>query len=95
MEEIMTENDKKMLAVEADMQVNALKKIRRWRQTAIAVSTVGAAAVYAGFKAANPIYVLGISGIVMIVLGIAAASILNLGIRNGERNVQKILELIR
>jgi len=38
---------------------------------------------------------LGIPGILIILLGAAGAAVLNLGLRNGRRNVEKMLNLLR
>ena len=47
--------DKRKLSKEAEMQIKALKKINRWKIIALAVSTLGVAAAYAGFAASfNP-----------------------------------------
>lgn len=85
---------KESLSKEAEMQINALKKIRTWKTISIAVSTIGVAAAYAGFAGQNRYLFLGILGIVLIVLGIICAGVLNLGLKNGRRNVEKILNVL-
>lgn len=91
----MNTKDKNRLADEAQMQMNALRKIGRWKCIAIAVSTLGAAAVYAGISGTDYQFFLCIMGIVILLGGTAAALVLNLGIRNGKRNVEKILNMIK
>lgn len=86
--------EKSNLSREAQMQMNALKKISRWRTIAIALSTLGAALIYAGFAGADCNLFLGIPGIIVILLGAVSAIILNLGIKNGRRNVEKMINLL-
>lgn len=87
-------SEKKIVAEEARMQMAALKKIGRWKNMAVAVSAAGVAAVYAGFGGAERNLVLGIIGAAVITVSIAIALVLNLGLRNGKRNVRKMLDLL-
>lgn len=86
--------EKNNLSREARMQMNALKKISRWRTIAVALSTLGAAMIYAGFAGADNHLLLGISGIVIILLSAVSAVILNLGLRNGRKNVEKMISIL-
>ena len=90
----MNVSDKRMVAEEAKMQMKALKKIGRWKNIAVAFSAAGVAAVYAGFAGAERNLVLGIIGAAVITVSIGTALVLNLGIRNGKRNVKKMLDLL-
>lgn len=90
----MNVSEKRMLAEEAKMQMTALKKIGRWKNIAVAVSAAGVAAVYAGFAGDERNLVLGIIGAAVITVSIGIALVLNLGIRNGKRNVKKMLNLL-
>ena len=83
-----------MVAEEAKMQIKALKKIGCWKNMAVAVSAAGVAAAYAGFAGDERNLVLGIIGAAVITIGIGIALVLNLGIRNGKRNVKKMLDLL-
>ncbi len=76
-----------ILIKEADMQLKALKKIRLWFYAAVLVSTLGAALTYAGITINGW---LAIPGVFIIILGLFSAAVINLGIRNGRRNVEKI-----
>ncbi len=82
---------KRNLSIEAQMQLNALKKINLWKNIAIAVSTLGVAAVYAGIAGNGRSLFLSVPGVIIIVFGVSAALVLNLGIRNGRKNVEKML----
>ena len=90
----MNVNEKERLSKEAGMQIAALKKIRVWRTVAIALSTLGVAAVYANMAGESGNLVCGILGISLIVVSIVCAAVLNLGLKNGRRNVEKILNVL-
>lgn len=86
--------EKENLMMEAKMQMTALKKINVWKKLAIIVSTIGVAIAY-GSLSANPSHLFpSILGIFLMVLGFAAAAVLNLGLKNGRRNVEKIISVI-
>lgn len=86
--------DRNRLSQEAGLQLKALKQIGRWKMTALAVSAAGAAAIYAGFGGASRNLFLGIPGILLLIGGVGSAAVFNLGIRNGRRNVEKMLNLL-
>lgn len=86
--------EKENLLTEAQMQTAALKKINVWKKLAIVVSTIGVATAYAGLSATPSHLFPGILGIFLMVLGFAAAVVLNLGIKNGRRNVEKMIRVI-
>ena len=90
----MNSIERRSLSKEAEMQIKALKKIGQWRVLAIAVSTLGAAMAYAGLAGLVPSVFLGVSGIVLTVLAAAAALVFNLGLKNGRRNVEKMLQIL-
>lgn len=77
------------------MQMRALKTIRVWMMIAIAVSTLGAALLYAGLAGTNGNLLFHVLGILLMVSGLAAALIINLGLKNGRKNVEKILDRIQ
>lgn len=86
--------EKRKLRMEAEMQMRALKKINVWKTIAIALSTIGVALTYAGLAGAKITLFLGIPGIILVLVGIAGAAVLNLGLKNGRRNVEKMLEIL-
>ncbi len=86
--------EKKRLSKEAEMQVKALKKINQWKNIAVAISAIGVAITYAGMAGAERNTFLGILGIIVIVVGIVSAIVINLGLKNGRRNVEKILNVL-
>lgn len=85
----MNADEKRRLKREVQMQSRALQRIGQWKNAAIAGSTIGAAFVYAGFIGGNN-PVLGVLGTAVLLVGFIGAAVLNLGIRNGRRNVEKI-----
>lgn len=86
--------EKRYLSQEAEMQLTALKTISIWKNIAIAISTLGAAAVYAAMAGASHNLFLGILGVVITLAGLGGAAVLNLGLKNGRRNVEKMLSVL-
>lgn len=86
--------ENKKLAEEAGLQIKALKRISTWRNLAIAISTIGVALLYAGYAGSSTGHFIGISGIIMILFGVLGAIVFNLGLKNGRRNVEKILNIL-
>lgn len=86
--------EKEHLLTEARMQTAALKKINVWKKLAIVASTIGVVIAYVGLSATPSHLFPGILGIFLMVLGFAAAAVLNLGIKNGRRNVEKMIRVI-
>ena len=78
--------EKNRLSREAALQMKALGQIERWKKTALALSAVGVAFLYAGIGGQKENIFFSILGISLLFAGV-----LNLGLRNGKRNVEKIL----
>ena len=90
----MNAAERNQLSQEASLQMKALDQISRWKTAALAISAVGVALVYAGFSGIQRNLFLGIPGILLIFAGVGSAVVLNLGLRNGRRNVEKILNVL-
>lgn len=90
----MNAMEKRRLSEEVKLQTAALKRIQRWKTMALFISAVGVAAAYTGLSSDTHNLLLGISGIAAILAGSLCAIVLNLGIRNGRRNVEKILDVL-
>lgn len=86
--------EKDSLLTEAKMQIKALKKINEWKRLAIIVSTIGVAIAYASIAGTPSHLFLGILGIFLTLAGAALAIITNLGLKNGRRNVEKMIHII-
>ncbi|MCI8376611.1 MAG: hypothetical protein HFI29_14460 [Lachnospiraceae bacterium] len=86
--------EKNRLSQEAGLQIKALKQIGRWKTFALAVSAAGIAFVYTGFSGTGGNLVCTIAGFFLLFAGTVCAVILNLGLKNGRRNVEKMLHLL-
>lgn len=86
--------EKEKLITEAKMQMTALKKINGWKKLAIVVSAIGVAIAYGGLAGTPSHLFLGILGILLTVTGFAAAAVFALGVKNGRRNVEKMIRVI-
>lgn len=86
--------EKEKISKEAEMQIKALKTINLWKTIAIAVSTLGVAAAYAGIAGTSRSLFLGILGVIIMLIGLVSALILNLGLKNGRRNVEMMLNIL-
>ena len=90
----MNASEKRRLSAEAEMQVAALSKINHWKNIALILSAVGVAVAYHGMADGIQNLFLGILGIIIIVVSTLIAVVLNLGLKNGRRNVSKILNIL-
>ena len=82
----------KELIEEAKRQSEALKTISKWRAAGFVLAAAGAALIYGGLhRTTLRVPVLAAGGI-MAAAGLAAAVLCDLGIRNGRKNIEKILE---
>lgn len=90
----MNATEKKKLAKEAKMQMEALKRINKWKNIALAISTLGVAIIYAGVAGIGDHLFLNFLGAAVLIIGIVAALVLNLGLKNGRRNVEKMLHAL-
>jgi hypothetical protein len=85
-------DSRRMLLEEARRQSEALKSISKWRSTAFIIAAVGAALIYGGVMRESMRTPLIAVGAVITALGLAAAVLCDMGIRNGRKNVEKILD---
>ena len=83
----------KELMQEAKRQSQALKMIGRWRTIGFVVAAVGAVLLYNGVTGADRSVPLIAAGTVIVAIGMVAAILCDMGIRNGRRNVEKILDV--
>lgn len=90
----MTGEKKKFLIKEADAQLRAIRTIGHWKNMVLGLSAVGAAVTYLGFVNQTQSLLMKITGIILLLLGFLGAAVLNLGIKNGKNNVNKILQVI-
>lgn len=85
---------KENLLAEAQMQAAALKKINVWKKLAIVISGVGVAIACVSLSGTPSHLFPGILGILLMAAGFTAAAVCNLGLKNGRRNVEKMICVI-
>ena len=90
----MNVKEKERLIEEIKMQMTALEKINAWKKLAIFVSAVGVAIAYTGLSGTPSVLFPGILGICLTAAGFFSAAILNLGLKNGRRNVEKMINAV-
>jgi len=91
----MKAEEKKQMVHEADMQGKMLKNLSKWSVDTMVLSSIGIVIAYFGLSGSGIKFAFGIFGIVFSVVCVAACFIINLAIRNGRKNVNHILELIK
>ena len=83
---------KKELLEEAKKQSEALERISRWRPYSMVLSAIGVVVAYMGFTGnAQHRIAIGVTGVIVLLIGVAFAVVCNLGIRTGRENVERIL----
>lgn len=87
----MAQLSKKELLEEAKKQSEMLERISRWRTYSMVLSAIGVAVAYMGFTGSFHPVAVGVTGVVIIVLGLGFALFCNFGIRTGRENVERIL----
>jgi len=90
----METTKKNMLSKEVKQQMRALKMISRWRTLAFGISSIGVVLAYTGFSGSSQMLFAGICGVILTIVGFAGAAVLNLGIKNGRQNVDKIIAVL-
>ena len=87
----MKKLNKKELLAEAAAQSKALGTIRKWLACAVGLSTISIALIIFGSAGETTKLLPCIFGGVLLVLSLASAFIINLGLRRGVKNVELIL----
>ena len=87
----MTKAEKEAWLKEAKMQMQAIATLEKYNMASLATAGVGAALCYFAVTAANrnPLFI--VCSLILAIFGAVSSMVLNLGIRNGKRNVEKIL----
>ncbi len=80
---------------EARKQKAALETIGGWRRILFAVTGVLLVLAVFGLRQSGALFVLGIAAAVAAVLSCVAMLAVDLSIRNGSRNVERILDSLR
>lgn len=87
----MNRLNRAQLIAEAKAQNKALKTIKKWLAYAIGSSTIGAALICFAFTGATAHVLIGVLGVILTFVSLIAAFLINLGIRRGTRNVEKLI----
>lgn len=90
----MTKAEKEAWLKEAKMQMQAIATLEKYNMGCLAVAGVGAALCYFSITAAdrNPFFI--VCSLLLAIAGAVCSMVLNLGIRNGKKNVEKILNAV-
>ena len=86
-----TIQDQNMLIREAQMQMDALRRLGNWQRGCLSAGVIGVFLVVNGFYM-NVGTLRGVFGIILAVLSFASAVVIWIGRQNGKMNVKKILE---
>ena len=86
-----TIQDQNMLIREAQMQMDALRRLGNWQRGCLSAGVIGVFLAVNGFYM-NVGTLRGVFGIILAVLSFASAFVIWTGRQNGKKNVKKILE---
>lgn len=90
----MNKAQKEAWLKEAKMQMNAIATLEKYNMASLAVAGVGAALCYFTFRAPERNIAYIVCSVLLALLGGVSSMILSVGIRNGKRNVEKILNAV-
>lgn len=82
------------LVMEAHMQTQALQTLRVWLRIAYSAIALGFLLSWWIYMMGGP-QQFGWVGIVLLVVGVLCAVPLHIGIKNGQKNVEKMLEVLK
>jgi hypothetical protein len=92
--QVMNKKDKKRLIYEAEKQTQEVKNLKRWIRKSIGLSSITMIIAYFGIKSSGLLTTFGIIGIVLTIIFVIAAIFINMGIKNGQKNIKKILSIV-
>lgn len=87
----MNKKDKKRLIYEAEKQTQEVKNLKRWLTKSIGLSSITMIMAYFGVKSSGILFAIGILFTIIFVI---AAIFINMGIKNGQKNIEKILSIV-
>lgn len=90
----MKAEEKKQMMYEANMQNKMLVNLSKWFRNIMTLSSIGVVIAYYGLSGSGVKFAFGIFGVLFTVICVIACLLINLGIRNGRKNVNHILKLI-
>lgn len=83
--------NKTTLLREAQQQKDALERLSHWMRNAMLLSSCSAVLAWWGLTGFGLRFACGVTGTALAIVGAVCAAIIGLGIRNGRRNVRRIL----
>lgn len=83
----MNKKDKKRLIYEAEKQTQEVKNLKRWLTKSIGLSSITMIMAYFGVKSSGILFAIGIIGILFTIIFVIAAIFINMGIKNGQKNI--------
>ncbi len=83
--------EKNRLSREAALQMNALGQIERWKKNSPCLVCRWCGVSLRRYGGTEGKHFFSILGVSLLFAGVGSAAVLNLGLRNGKRNVEKIL----
>lgn len=86
---------REQLLDEAQKQKQALAIMGTWRSALFAATTVLLVLAVWGLRSGGAALIVGIAGVVLTILSFTAMLVVNLGIRNGRRNVERLLDSLQ
>ena len=91
--EAQTIQEQNMLIKEAQMQMDALRRLGNWQRGCLSIAVIGVILAVNGFYM-NAGTLRGVFGIILAVLFSAMAIVIWTGRKNGKENVKRILEAV-
>lgn len=86
---------KEQLLDEARKQKQALAMMGRWRSGLFVLTTSLMVLAAFGLRKSGAAFVLGVTAVILAILCFVMLLLVNLSIRNGRRNVERILDSLR
>lgn len=86
---------KEQLLDEAQKQKKALATMGLWRTWIFAITTTLLAAAIFGLRGSGPVFIFGVIAAVGTAISFILLVLVDLSIRNGHRNVERLLESLK
>ena len=83
----------KELTVEATLQAKEIKKLEKWLRMFLSVSSIFLVTAYWGIQGEGLRFAAGVTGIILTAACFLLAAVINLGIKKGRENIQRMLKL--
>ena len=83
----------KELTVEASLQAKEIKKLEKWLRMFLSVSSIFLVTAYWGIQGKGLRFAAGVTGIILTAVCFFLAAVINLGIKKGRENIQRMLKL--